>query len=109
MALLRSHSMFWTLGAVCAMVWFVPSPPAISFTQPNHPDRSQTVHHSHQVLANGPGLVCVHHGSSHLPPPSHSLTLTTLTHLRQCIDHIKSLPCINNGLGLVCVHHGLSI
>src|SRR5882724_9536511 len=51
MALLQSHSMFWMLGAVCAMVWFVPSPPAISFTHPHHPDRSQTVHCSHQVFA----------------------------------------------------------
>src|SRR5882724_8206126 len=35
---------------MCIMVCFVPSPPTISFTQPNHPDRSQTVHCSHQVL-----------------------------------------------------------
>src|SRR5882724_7778571 len=50
MALCHSHSMFWALGAVCAMVCFVPSPPTISFTHPNHPDRSQTVLHSHHVL-----------------------------------------------------------
>src|SRR5882724_10824509 len=40
----------WALGAVCAMVCFVPSPPTISFTHPNHPDRSQTVLCLHQVL-----------------------------------------------------------
>jgi len=35
---------------VCTMVCFIPSPPAISFTHPFHPNRSQTVLHLHQVL-----------------------------------------------------------
>ena len=40
----------WALGAVCAMVCFVPSPPAISFTHHSHTDRSQTALLLHQVL-----------------------------------------------------------
>ena len=49
MANSHSHS-FWGLEAVCAMVYFVPCPPTISFTHQFHTDMSQPVLCSHQVL-----------------------------------------------------------
>src|SRR5882724_11656967 len=73
---------------MCIMVCFVPSPPTISFTQPNHPDRSQTVHCSHQVLTlhqqwTGLGWLCSH---LHLTPCSltlHHTPCSTLAHWLQ--------------------------
>src|SRR5882724_10824510 len=63
--------------------------------------------HFHSMFGHW-GLFVPWFALSHLLPPSHSLTLTTLTGLRQCFACIKSSPCINNGLGLVCVCHGSS-
>jgi len=56
--------------------------------------------HFHSMFGHW-GLFVPWFALSHLLPPSHSLTLTTLTGLRQCFACIKSSPCINNGLGLV--------
>jgi len=50
----------------------------------------QPVLHSYQALTwhqmDLAWFMCTWFASSHLPPPSHSLTLTTLTGLRQCFD-----------------------
>src|SRR5882724_4090358 len=82
------------------MVCFVPSPPTISSTHPIHPNRSQPFLHSCQILTlhqewTWLGLCAPWFASSHLPPPSHSLTHSTPTGLRQCFTCIKSLPCIS--------------
>src|SRR5882724_6265035 len=91
------------------MVCFVPSPPTISSTHPICPDRSQPFLHSCLILTlhqewTWLGLCAPWFASSHLPPPSHSLTHSTPTGLSKCFTHIKSLPCINTWHGGLSPH-----
>src|SRR5882724_9164577 len=77
---------------MCIMVCFVPSPPTISFTHPSHPDRSQTVHRLHQVLALHQQWTWLGWLCSHLCLTPCSLTLhhtpcSTLAHWLQGLCH----------------------